>query len=168
MPLVIIGLIVKFSSEGPIIHWSKRVGKNNKIFFMPKFRTMSIDAPDVASHLLLDSNKYISGIGNILRKTSIDELPQLLSILLGHMSFVGPRPALYNQIDLIELRKKYNVDKLMPGITGLAQINGRDELDIPDKVKYDLEYMQKQTVLFDIKIILLTFLKLFKNTNISH
>ena len=168
LPLVAIGLVIKCSSKGPIIHWSKRNGRDNKIFFMPKFRTMSINAPDVATHLLSDSDKYIGKVGNILRKTSIDELPQLVSILYGKMSFVGPRPALHNQYDLIELRNKYNIDKLMPGITGLAQINGRDELDIPNKVRYDLEYMQKQSFFFDIKILLFTVLRIFKRTNITH
>lgn len=168
IPFLLIAIFVKLSSRGPIIHWSKRIGKNNKLFMMPKFRSMMTDVPQVATHLLTDSEKYITPIGEILRKTSLDELPQLWSVLVGDMSFVGPRPALFNQNDLIELRTQLGVEKLRPGITGWAQINGRDELSNLDKAKFDLEYKVRQSFLFDLKIILFTFFKVFKAEGIRH
>ena len=142
-PMIIIGFLVKISSEGPILFWSTRIGKSNRFFEMPKFRTMHIDAPVLATHIIQDPEKYITALGSFLRRSSLDELPQLWTILMGHMSFVGPRPALFNQIDLIALRKECGVDKLTPGLTGLAQINGRDELSDIEKVKFDYEYLQK-------------------------
>ncbi|MFW8744912.1 sugar transferase, partial [Mesorhizobium japonicum] len=142
LPLIgAIAIVVKLTSKGPILYWSNRVGKNNILFWMPKFRTMSIETPILATHLLLNSNCYLTPVGSFLRRSSLDELPQLWSILVGHMSFVGPRPALFNQDDLITLRTQCGVDKLMPGLTGWAQVNGRDELSIPIKVQYDAEYL---------------------------
>lgn len=166
--LILLILCVRFSSRGPVLYWSDRVGLDNRIFKMPKFRTMKLGTPAVATHLLKDSNQFLTPIGPFLRKTSLDELPQLLSILMGNMSFVGPRPALFNQEDLIELRTQFGVDKLVPGLTGWAQINGRDELSIPIKVKFDVEYLQKQSFWFDIKILSLTFLKVVRRTGVSH
>tara|TARA_B100001971_G_scaffold129103_1_gene119071 strand:- start:121805 stop:123346 length:1542 start_codon:yes stop_codon:yes gene_type:complete len=166
--LILVSLIIKFTSKGPVIHWSKRVGKNNKIFLMPKFRSMYIDTPDVATHLLNNSESFITPIGKVIRKTSIDELPQLLSIIKGDMNFVGPRPALFNQDDLIELRKFYSVDKIKPGVTGWAQINGRDEIEIPLKVKLDTEYLIKRSFFFNIKIIFLTFYNVLLKKGIKH
>lgn len=160
--------LVKLSSRGPIIFWSNRVGANNIIFKMPKFRTMQVGTPTVATHLLFDSGQYLTPIGSFLRKSSLDELPQLWSILIGDMSFVGPRPALFNQEDLITLRTQYGVDKLMPGLTGWAQVNGRDELSIPIKVQYEVEYLQKQSFWFDLKILGLTFLKVVRRAGVSH
>ena len=160
--------LVKFSSRGPIIFWSNRVGTNNSIFRMPKFRTMQVGTPAVATHLLTDSSQYLTPVGTFLRKSSLDELPQLWSILIGDMSFVGPRPALFNQNDLIALRTQYGVDKLVPGLTGWAQVNGRDELSIPIKVQYEVEYLKKQSFCFDMKILGLTFLKVVRRTGVSH
>lgn len=159
---------VKLTSKGPVLYWSDRVGKHNKIFKMPKFRTMRIDTPAVATHLLQNPAQYLTPIGSFLRKTSLDELPQLWSILKGDMSFVGPRPALFNQEDLIALRTQCGVDKLVPGLTGWAQINGRDELPIPEKVKLDVEYMQNQSFLLDLQIIFLTFIKVLRRDGIQH
>lgn len=168
IPCILIGLLVKVSSKGEVIHWSKRIGINNKEFLMPKFRTMYIDAPDVATHLLKDSKSYITPIGKFLRKTSLDELPQLWSILKGDMAFVGPRPALFNQHDLIEKRAKVGVDKIKPGVTGLAQISGRDELSIDAKVKVDKEYLDNKSIFLDFKIIFFTFFKVFLGSGIKH
>ena len=150
--------IVALSSRGPTLYWSDRVGMRNIIFKMPKFRTMKVGAPAVATHLLSDSRQFLTPVGSFLRKSSLDELPQLWSILVGDMSFVGPRPALFNQDDLIALRTQNGIDKLVPGLTGWAQVNGRDELSIPDKVQYEVEYLQKQSFWFDVKILGLTFL----------
>jgi len=166
--MVIIAILVKLSSRGPALYWSDRVGQKNKIFKMPKFRSMRIDTPAVATHLLDDPGTYLSPIGGFLRRTSLDELPQLWSILKGDMSFVGPRPALFNQGDLIALRTEYGVDKLTPGLTGWAQVNGRDELPIPDKVALDVEYMKRRSFGFDIYILWMTFLKVIKRDGVSH
>lgn len=165
---ILISILVKLTSSGAVLYWSDRVGRHNKIFKMPKFRTMRIDTPAVATHLLDNPQQYLTPIGPFLRKTSLDELPQLWSILKGDMSFVGPRPALFNQDDLISLRTEHGVDKLVPGLTGWAQINGRDELPIAEKVKLDVEYMQKQSFLFDLKIILLTFIKVLRRDGVQH
>ena len=167
-PMLLISIAVRLSSKGPALYWSDRVGKNNKIFKMPKFRSMLIDTPAVATHLLDNPNVYLSPIGGFLRSTSLDELPQLFSVLRGDMSFVGPRPALYNQDDLISLRTEKGVDKLLPGITGWAQVNGRDELSIPDKVALDAEYLDRQSFWFDMKILWMTFLKVIKRDGVSH
>jgi O-antigen biosynthesis protein WbqP len=168
VPMLLISIAVRFSSKGPALYWSDRVGKNNKIFKMPKFRSMLTGTPAVATHLLDNPDVYLSPIGGFLRRSSLDELPQLFSVLKGDMSFVGPRPALYNQDDLIALRTKKGVDKLLPGITGWAQINGRDELSIPDKVALDVEYLDRQSFWFDIKILWMTFLKVVKRDGVSH
>jgi O-antigen biosynthesis protein WbqP len=168
IPATLVSLAIKLTSQGPILHWSNRIGKNNIIFKMPKFRTMRIDTPDVATHLLENPDRFITPIGKFLRKTSLDELPQLWSILTGDMSLVGPRPALHNQFDLVELRTKHQVHTLCPGLTGLAQISGRDELSIPKKVTFDAEYLQKQTFWLDMKILFLTFSKVLKSQNVSH
>jgi O-antigen biosynthesis protein WbqP len=167
-PMLLIVIAVRLSSKGSVLNWSDRVGKNNKIFKMPKFRSMLIDTPSVATHLLNNPNSYLTLIGGFLRRTSLDELPQLFSVLKGDMSFVGPRPALYNQDDLIALRSKKGVDKLLPGITGWSQVNGRDELSIPDKVAFDVEYLNRQSFWFDIKILWMTFLKVMKRDGVSH
>jgi len=168
IPMLLISMAVYWSSKGPSLYWSDRMGRNNKIFKMPKFRSMLVDTPNVATHLLNNPASYLSPIGGFLRQTSLDELPQLFSVLKGDMSFVGPRPALYNQDDLITLRTEKGVDKLLPGITGWAQVNGRDELSISDKVKLDTEYMQNQSFWFDIKILWMTFLKVTKSDGVSH
>jgi O-antigen biosynthesis protein WbqP len=168
LPIIITAILVKLTSKGPALYWSDRVGKNNQLFKMPKFRSMKIDTPAVATHLLADPQSVLTPIGDLLRKSSLDELPQLWSILTGDMSFVGPRPALFNQDDLIELRTTRGVDKLVPGLTGWAQINGRDELPIPQKVDLDAEYVQKQSFWFDIKILFLTFLKVIQRKDVRH
>lgn len=168
LPSIIVTVLVKLTSKGPVLYWSDRVGTNNQIFKMPKFRSMKVDTPAVATHLLKDAKSVLTPIGDFLRKSSLDELPQLWSIIKGDMSFVGPRPALYNQDDLIALRTEKGVHHLMPGLTGWAQINGRDELPIPKKVDLDVEYIKKQSLWFDIKIIWLTFLKVLKKDGISH
>jgi O-antigen biosynthesis protein WbqP len=168
IPIVLVAIFVRLTSHGPILYWSDRVGRDNKIFSMPKFRTMRVDTPVVATHLLQNPSIYLSPIGQFLRKSSLDELPQLWSIWRGDMSFVGPRPALFNQYDLIELRTRFGVDKLFPGLTGWAQINGRDDLTILDKVNLDCEYLQKRSIFFDIKILCLTFLKVVRATGVSH
>lgn len=167
-PMMIFALIIKFSSRGDIIYWSNRVGVHSSTFKMPKFRTMQVGTPVVATHLLIDSAQHLTPVGSFLRKSSLDELPQLWSILIGDMSFVGPRPALFNQDDLIVLRVKNGVDKLSPGLTGWAQVNGRDELSIPVKVQYEVEYLQKQSFWFDMKILGLTFLKVVRRAGVSH
>jgi O-antigen biosynthesis protein WbqP len=166
--MLLISIAVHLSSKGSALYWSDRVGKNNKIFKMPKFRSMLTSTPAVATHLLDNPDAYLSPIGGFLRRSSLDELPQLFSVLKGDMSFVGPRPALYNQDDLIALRTERGVDKLLPGITGWAQVNGRDELSIPDKVELDVEYLNHQSFWFDIKILWMTFLKVMKRDGVSH
>lgn len=163
-----ISLSIKISSKGPIIYWSKRVGKNNILFNMPKFRSMHIDTPQVATHLLNNPEIYYSKIGKFIRKTSLDELPQIFSIIKGDMSFVGPRPALWNQEDLIECRTLKSIHTLTPGITGWAQVNGRDELSIDEKVNYDFEYLMKKSIRFDLVIIWLTFKNVIRKDGISH
>lgn len=163
-----VSLLVRLTSKGPIFYWSQRVGKNNVIFLMPKFRSMWIDTPAVATHLLNNPEALLTPIGSFLRKSSLDELPQLWSILKGDMSFVGPRPALFNQDDLISLRTKAGVHNLTPGLTGWAQINGRDELPIPQKVIFDQEYLKRQSFYFDIQILFLTFMKVLIKENINH
>ncbi|RLA10698.1 MAG: sugar transferase [Gammaproteobacteria bacterium] len=168
IPLILTAITVRLTSSGPIIYWSDRVGQNNTIFRMPKFRTMQNDTPAVATHLLTDAGSYLTPVGGFLRKTSLDELPQLWSILIGDMSIVGPRPALFNQDDLILLRTEKGVEKLVPGLTGWAQINGRDDLPIPEKVKLDEEYLQKQSFLFDLKIIFLTLVRVLHHKGVSH
>jgi len=168
VPFVVISLWIKISSKGPIIFWSNRVGYKNKIFKMPKFRTMYVETPLVATHLLNNYDKFITPFGSFLRKSSLDETPQLVSIFIGDMSFVGPRPALFNQYDLIEQRTLKGIHELMPGLTGWAQINGRDELTNPGKVYYDEEYMIKQSFTFDLKILYFTFIKVLKRTSIKH
>jgi len=166
--MFVIIALVRATSRGPALYLSDRVGQENKIFKMPKFRSMRVDTPAVATHILDDPDTYLSPIGGFLRRTSLDELPQLWSILKGDMSFVGPRPALFNQDDLIALRTEYGVDQLVPGLTGWAQINGRDELPIPEKVALDVEYMQRQSFWFDLKILWMTFLKVIKRDGVSH
>ena len=168
VPLIIIAIAVKLTSPGPVLYWSDRVGVRNSIFRMPKFRSMRIDAPVVATHLRKNPDQWLTPIGSFLRKTSLDELPQLLSILRGDMSFVGPRPALFNQDDLIALRTQAGVDALVPGLTGWAQINGRDDLPIPVKVEFDAEYLKRRSFWFDMKIIWLTFIKVIREDNVDH
>ena len=168
LPILGVALIVRVTSKGSILYWSDRVGRDGKIFKMPKFRSMLTDTPAVATHLLDNPNSYLSPIGGFLRRSSLDELPQLFSVLKGDMSFVGPRPALFNQDDLIALRKEKGVDKLLPGITGWAQVNGRDKLSISDKVELDVEYLNCQSFWFDIKILWMTFLKVIKRDGVSH
>lgn len=168
IPILFIALAVKLTSKGPVIHWSKRIGINNKNFKMAKFRTMKVDTPQIATHLMENPDSYLTYIGRILRKFSLDELPQLINILNGDLSFVGPRPALYNQDDLKELRTKEGIETVVPGLTGWAQINGRDDLPIPIKVKYDKEYCEKRSLLFDFKIIILTFFSVIRREGINH
>lgn len=168
LPMLLIGMLVRVTSPGPILYWSRRVGKHNEIFYMPKFRSMRTDTPDVATHLLQDPEYWLTPVGKFMRAYSLDELPQLLSILKGDMSFVGPRPALFNQYDLIALRTAEGVHALRPGLTGLAQINGRDELAIPDKVKLDVEYLRRQSFVTDCIIMLRTFTKVFTRDGVSH
>jgi O-antigen biosynthesis protein WbqP len=168
LPLLLVAFMVKLTSPGPVLYWSDRVGRRNVIFRMPKFRTMKTGTPAVATHLLIDADSYLTPIGSFLRKSSLDELPQLWSIIKGDMSFVGPRPALFNQYDLIELRTRGGIDKLLPGLTGWAQINGRDELPIPQKVALEIEYLQKQSSWLDMKIICMTFLKVLKRDDVMH
>lgn len=168
MPIAVIILLVRLTSPGPAFYWSDRVGRNNRIFRMPKFRSMRIDTPAVATHLLQNPDQWLTPIGSFLRKSSLDELPQLWSILKGDMSFVGPRPALFNQDDLIVLRTEKGVYELMPGLTGWAQVNGRDELPIPQKVQLDVEYLQRRSLLFDLKILWMTALKVLARDGVSH
>ena len=168
IPVVLVALLVRLTSTGPALYWSDRVGRNNQIFKMPKFRSMRVGTPAVATHLLTDAQSHLTPVGNFLRKSSLDELPQLWSIIRGDMSFVGPRPALFNQQDLIALRTQYGVEKILPGLTGWAQVNGRDELPIPEKVKLDVQYMQLQSLPLDVKIIFLTFLKVIRRDGITH
>lgn len=168
VPVLLVALAVRLTSKGPALYWSDRVGRNNTIFKMPKFRSMRVGTPAVATHLLADPKAHLTPIGSFLRKSSLDELPQLWSILKGDMSFVGPRPALFNQDDLVALRTECGVHELVPGLTGWAQINGRDELPIPEKVKLDLEYKSRQSLTFDLKIIWLTFVKVVRKDGVSH
>lgn len=167
-PSLIIALLVKITSKGPILFWSKRIGVNNEIFLMPKFRTMKQGTPDVATHLLKDPNQFLTSIGAFLRRTSLDEIPQLYSVLLGDMSLVGPRPALFNQDDLISLRSKRGINKIKPGITGWAQVNGRDEITILEKVSLEEEYLDKMSWKMDMYILWLTFVKVLKKESITH
>jgi len=168
LPLMVVALAVRLTSPGPVLYWSDRVGKGNRIFKMPKFRSMRMGTPAVATHMLQDPKAYLTPIGSFLRKSSLDELPQLWSIIRGDMSFVGPRPALFNQNDLIALRSQYGVDELLPGLTGWAQVNGRDELPIPQKVQFDAEYLRRQSLWFDMKIIGLTFYRVIRRDSITH
>lgn len=168
VPVLLVALAVRLTSSGSAFYWSDRVGKNNIIFKMPKFRSMRVGTPAVATHLLKNPQAHLTPIGSFLRKSSLDELPQLWSILVGDMSFVGPRPALFNQYDLIELRTQYGVDSLVPGLTGWAQINGRDELPIPEKVKLDVIYLARQSLWFDIRILWLTFVRVICRDGITH
>jgi len=168
LPIVITALAVRLTSPGPVLYWSDRVGRRNRIFKMPKFRSMRIDTPAVATHLLQNPDQWLTPIGSFLRKSSLDELPQLWSILKGDMSFVGPRPALFNQDDLIALRKEKGVHELVPGLTGWAQVNGRDELPIPQKVELDAEYLQRRSLLFDLKVLWMTALKVLARDGVSH
>jgi len=168
LPIFMVMLAVRLTSPGPAVYWSDRIGRNNRLFKMPKFRSMRIDTPAVATHLLSNPEQWLTPIGSFLRRSSLDELPQLWSILKGDMSFVGPRPALYNQNDLIELRTQAGVHTLQPGLTGWAQINGRDELPIPVKVKFDIEYMKRKSFLFDLYILWMTFLKVIHRDGVTH
>ncbi len=168
LPMLLLALAVRLSSRGPALHWSDRVGQHSRLFRMPKFRTMKIDTPAVATHLLPDPKAHLTPIGAFLRKTSLDELPQLWSILKGDMSLVGPRPALFNQHDLIALRAQHGVDALVPGLTGWAQVNGRDDLPIPQKVALDREYLLQRSFLFDLRILGLTALRVVRGDGVSH
>ena len=168
IPIFVVALMVRLTSEGPILYWSNRIGRHNRTFMMPKFRSMLTGTPAVATHLLVNPNIYLTPIGDFLRKSSLDELPQLWSIVRGDMSFVGPRPALFNQQDLVEMRTRVGVDGLLPGLTGWAQVNGRDELPIAQKVAFDVEYMNRQSLLFDLKIMMMTFVAVIKRDGISH
>jgi O-antigen biosynthesis protein WbqP len=167
-PILLTALAVRLTSKGPALYWSDRVGLGNMIFKMPKFRSMRVDTPAVATHLMTDPNTFLTPIGAILRRSSLDELPQLFSVLKGDMSFIGPRPALFNQDDLIALRTEQGVDRLMPGITGWAQVNGRDELPIPKKVGLDVEYLLRQSFWFDLRILWMTFLKVVRRESVVH
>ena len=168
VPLLLVALAVRFTSPGPVLYWSDRVGRQNRIFKMPKFRSMRIGTPAVATHLLSDPDAWLTPIGAFLRKTSLDELPQLWSILVGEMSVVGPRPALFNQDDLVALRTERGVHELVPGLTGWAQVNGRDELPIPQKVELDVEYLRRRSLLFDLWIVWLTVVKVLRRDGVSH
>ena len=168
IPVAMVAMAVRLTSNGPALYWSDRVGRSNKLFKMPKFRSMRLGTPAVATHLLEGPTAYLTPIGSFLRKSSLDELPQLWSILVGDMSFVGPRPALFNQHDLIALRTQHHVDSLVPGLTGWAQVNGRDELPIPEKVKLDVLYLQRQSLFFDLHILWLTFVKVLRRDGVTH
>ena len=168
LPIFIVALAIRLTSLGPVLYWSDRVGRHNRTFKMPKFRSMRIDTPAVATHLLQNPEQYLTPIGSFLRKSSVDELPQLWSILKGDMSFDGPRPALFNQDDLITLRTEKGVHELVPGLTGWAQVNGRDELPIPQKVQLDVEYLQQRSFLFDLQILWLTMMKVLTKNGVSH
>jgi len=168
LPILLVALAVKLTSPGPVLYWSDRVGRHNRIFRMPKFRSMRTGTPAVATHLLDNPGAYLTPIGSFLRRSSLDELPQLWSILVGDMSFVGPRPALFNQDDLIALRTAQGVHELVPGLTGWAQINGRDELPIPEKVRLDAEYLRRRSLGFDLHILWLTFIKVLRRDGVSH
>lgn len=166
--IILVAILIKMTSKGPVLFWSDRVGKQNHIFSMPKFRTMHMGTPEVATHLLDNPDNYLTSIGSLLRKTSLDELPQLWNILKGDMSLVGPRPALFNQDDLVEQRTLKGIHCLMPGITGWAQVNGRDDLSIANKVNFDAEYLKKKSFIFDLKILYLTFIKIIRREGIQH
>ena len=168
LPVILVAIAVRITSKGPALYWSDRVARNNTIFKMPKFRSMRVGTPAVATHLLANPESVLTPIGSFLRKSSLDELPQLWSILVGDMSFVGPRPALFNQEDLIALRTEYGVHQLVPGLTGWAQVNGRDELPIPVKVNFDVEYLQRQSIRFDLYILWLTFVKVLRSDGVTH
>lgn len=168
VPVLLVAMAVRLTSAGPALYWSDRVGRHNTIFKMPKFRSMRVGTPTVATHLLADPKAHLTPIGSFLRKSSLDELPQLWSILVGDMSFVGPRPALFNQHDLIALRTQCGVHELVPGLTGWAQVNGRDELPIPEKVKLDAAYLQRQSLGFDIRILWLTLVKVLRRDGVTH
>ena len=168
VPMLLVFVAVRLTSPGPALYWSDRVGRHNKIFKMPKLRSMKVGTPAVATHLLADARSHLTPIGSFLRKSSLDELPQLWSILVGDMSFVGPRPALFNQHDLIAMRELHGVHELVPGLTGWAQVNGRDELPIPEKVKLDATYLQQQSLLFDLRILWMTFVKVLNRDGVSH
>ena len=168
VPVLFIMLAIRLTSKGPALYWSDRVGFDNSIYKMPKFRSMSEETPEVATHLMSNPDKFLSPIGRFLRRTSLDELPQLFSIIKGDMSFIGPRPALFNQNDLIYLRLENGLDKLLPGLTGWAQVNGRDDLSIPEKVLLEVEYMHNKSFWFDLKILWLTFLKVINGKGVSH
>ena len=168
IPVLLVAVLVRLTSKGPVLYWSDRVGRNNTIFKMPKFRSMQMGTPAVATHLLSNPDAYLTPIGSFLRTSSLDELPQLWSSIKGDMSFVGPRPALFNQYDLITLRTQHGVHLLVPGLTGWAQVNGRDELPIPEKVKLDVEYLQRQSLGFDIRILWMTLVKVLRRDGVSH
>ena len=168
IPFILVWLVVRLTSKGPALYWSERVGRHNTRFMMPKFRSMRIGTPALATHLLNDPDQFLTPVGSFLRQSSLDELPQLWSIIRGDMSFVGPRPALFNQDDLVALRTQHGVDQLVPGLTGWAQVNGRDELPIPEKVKLDVDYLHQQSFALDLKIILMTFLKVLRRDGIKH
>lgn len=168
LPIALVALAVRLTSKGSVLYWSDRVGRNNIVFKMPKFRSMKVGTPAVATHLLSNPDVYLTPIGSFLRESSLDELPQLWSILIGDMSFVGPRPALFNQHDLIEMRTQQGVHALLPGLTGWAQVNGRDDLPIPDKVNLDVEYMRKQSLWFDSRILWMTVAKVLSRDGVSH
>ena len=168
LPIAAVALLVRLTSPGPALYWSDRVGRGNRLFRMPKFRSMRVGTPAVATHLLKDPNAYLTPIGSFLRKSSLDELPQLWSILAGDMSFVGPRPALFNQDDLIALRTECGVHQLVPGLTGWAQVNGRDELPIPEKVRLDAQYLERRSLWFDVRILWLTFVKVIRRDGVTH
>ena len=168
IPCAVVAVMVRITSPGPILYWSDRVGRGNSIFKMPKFRSMRVETPALATHLLTDPDSHLTPVGSFLRKSSLDELPQLWSIIKGDMSFVGPRPALYNQQDLIELRTQSGVHVLVPGLTGWAQVNGRDELPIPQKVAFDTEYLRRKSIVFDIRILFLTLLKVIMRNDVAH
>jgi O-antigen biosynthesis protein WbqP len=168
VPALVVAIIVHFTSSGPVLYWSNRMGRNNVIFCMPKFRTMFVETPVVATHLLSRSGQHLTPVGSFLRKSSLDELPQLWSILIGDMSFVGPRPALFNQDDLIALRVQHGIHRLMPGLTGWAQVNGRDDLSILLKVQYEAEYLKRQSFFFDLKVLGMTLLKVVRQAGVSH
>jgi O-antigen biosynthesis protein WbqP len=168
LPMLGIAAAIKATSPGPVIHWSRRIGKGNREFKMPKFRTMRTDTPQVATHLMNDPERYVTRVGKILRRTSLDELPQLLSILMGDMSFVGPRPALYNQDDLVQLRTERGVHELTPGLTGWAQVNGRDELPIPVKVDFDAQYLDRRSLGLDLEIAVKTALQAVRGKGVDH
>jgi O-antigen biosynthesis protein WbqP len=168
VPLLLIALLVRATSPGPAIHWSRRVGRDNALFAMPKFRTMRSDTPQIATHLMSDPQRWLTPVGGFLRRTSLDELPQLISVLKGDMSLVGPRPALFNQDDLVALRTQAGVQTLRPGLTGWAQVNGRDELPIPDKVELDAEYLRRRSFAFDLRVLALTLTGVLRSKGVSH
>ena len=168
LPILVVAVLIKLTSSGPVLYWSDRVGRNNGIFRMPKFRTMRVGTPAIATHLLSNPDQYLTPIGGFLRRSSLDEIPQLWSIMKGDMSFVGPRPALFNQDDLVALRTQYGVEALMPGLTGWAQVNGRDDIPIPQKVALDVEYLQRHSFRFDLAILWRTFLKVIKREGVTH